>query len=89
MAKIELERLLSKRSIASRKEAALLILKGLVKVNGRVCKIPLEFVDTRSTIEVAQQVILPASKHYLMLNKPKDLSSPERMSMEGLRFMNA
>ncbi|MFA6238932.1 MAG: pseudouridine synthase [Bacteriovorax sp.] len=73
MAKIELERLLSKRSIASRKEAALLILKGLVLVNGRVCKTPLQFVDSRSTIEILGQDILPAKKHYLILNKPKGL----------------
>jgi 23S rRNA pseudouridine2605 synthase len=73
MAKIELERLLSKRSIASRKAAAIMILKGLVKVNGRVCKTPLEFVDSRCNIEVEGQNILPAPKHYLMLNKPKGL----------------
>lgn len=73
MAKIELERLLSKRSIASRKEAALLILKGLVKVNGRVCKTPLEYVDSRCVIEVSGVKTETATKHYLMLNKPKGL----------------
>jgi 23S rRNA pseudouridine2605 synthase len=71
MAKIELERLLSQRSIASRKNAAILILKGLVKVNGRICKTPLEFVDSRSQIEVSGQDIKPVKKHYLVLNKPK------------------
>lgn len=73
MAKIELERLLSKRSIASRKAAALLILKGLVKVNGRVCKVPLEYVDSRCQIEVMGQEVQAPKKHYLMLNKPKGL----------------
>lgn len=73
MAKIELERLLSKRSIASRKDAALLILKGQVKVNGRVCKIPLEYVDSRCQIEVTGVEVKAQSKHYLMLNKPKGM----------------
>lgn len=73
MAKIELERLLSKRSIASRKDAAQLIMKGLVKVNGRVCKTPLEFVDTRCQIEVTGVEAKAATKHYVMLNKPKGM----------------
>lgn len=73
MPKIELERLLSKRSIASRKEAALMILKGLVLVNGRICKVPLEYVDSRCKIEVMGKDIQAATKHYLMLNKPKGL----------------
>lgn len=71
MAKIELERLLSKRSIASRKEAALLILAGLVKVNGQICKVPLQFVDSRSQIEIEGKKIEAAQKYYLVLNKPK------------------
>lgn len=73
MPKIELERLLSKRSIASRKEAALMILRGVVLVNGRICKTPLEFVDSRCKIEVMGKDIQAASKHYLILNKPKGL----------------
>ena len=66
MAKIELERLLSTRSIASRKDAAQLIMKGLVKVNGRVCKIPLEYVDSRCQIEVMGVEAKSQTKHYLI-----------------------
>lgn len=73
MAKIELERLLSKRSIASRKAAALMILKGQVKVNGRICLTPLEFVDSRCVIEVEGQVATKAEKHFVVLNKPRGL----------------
>ncbi len=73
MAKIELERLISKRGLLSRKEAALAILKGLVKVNGQICKIPLTYVDHRSNIEIEGQKALEQKKHYLILNKPKGL----------------
>ena len=73
MAKIELERLISKRGLLSRKAAALSILKGLVKVNGLVCKIPLTYVDTRCSIEIENEIALPQKKHYLILNKPKGL----------------
>lgn len=73
MAKIELERLISKRGLLSRKEAALAILKGLVKVNGLVCKIPLTYVDHRSNIEIEGQKAIEQKKHYLVLNKPKGL----------------
>ena len=73
MAKIELERLISKRGLLSRKEAAIAILKGLVKVNGLVCKIPLTYVDTRCNIDIAGEKVIDQKKHYLMLNKPKGL----------------
>lgn len=73
MPKIELERLISKRGLLSRKEAALAILKGSVKVNGLVCKIPLTYVDPRCNIEIAGEKIIEQKKHYLMLNKPKGL----------------
>lgn len=73
MANIELERLISKRGILSRKEAALAILKGTVKVNGQICKIPLTYVDHRSNIEIEGEKIVEQNKHYLILNKPKGL----------------
>jgi 23S rRNA pseudouridine2605 synthase len=73
MAKIELERLISKRGLLSRKEAALAICKGSVKVNGQICKIPLTYVDHRSNIEIEGQKVVEQKKHYLVLNKPKGL----------------
>lgn len=73
MPKIELERLISKRGLLSRKEAALAILKGSVKVNGLICKIPLTYVDPRCIIEIDGIKALDQSKHYLILNKPKGL----------------
>jgi 23S rRNA pseudouridine2605 synthase len=73
MPKIELERLISKRGILSRKEAALAVLKGLVKVNGLVCKLPLTYVDTRCNIEINEVKAIDQKKHYLVLNKPRGL----------------
>jgi 23S rRNA pseudouridine2605 synthase len=73
MPKIELERLISKRGLLSRKEAARAILKGSVKVNGLVCKIPLTYVDTRVNIEIANEKVVAQKKSYLILNKPKGL----------------
>jgi 23S rRNA pseudouridine2605 synthase len=73
MPKIELERLISKRGLLSRKEAALAILKGSVKVNGLICKIPLTYVDSRCIIEIAGTVAIEQKKHYLIMNKPKGL----------------
>jgi len=73
MAKIELERLISKRGLLSRKEAALAILNGTVKVNGQICKIPLKYVDHRSNIEIEGVEGLDQKKHYLLLNKPRGL----------------
>ena len=47
MAKLELERIISKRGLLSRKEAAIAILEGQVIVNGLVCKVPLAYFDHR------------------------------------------
>lgn len=73
MAKLELERIISKRGLLSRKEAAIAILKGLVKVNGQICKVPLTYFDPRCTIEIQGEKIVEQKKHYLILNKPKGL----------------
>lgn len=73
MAKLELERIISKRGLLSRKAAAVVILKGLVKVNGQVCKIPLMYFDSRCTIEIQGEEVLEQKKHYLILNKPRGL----------------
>lgn len=73
MAKLELERIISKRGLLSRKEAAIAILKGLVKVNGQICKVPLTYFDPRCTIEIQGAKIVEQKKHYLILNKPKGL----------------
>lgn len=73
MAKLELERIISKRGLLSRKEAAIAILEGQVFVNGLVCKIPLAYFDHRSTIEIKGQKAVEQKKHYLVLNKPRGL----------------
>lgn len=73
MAKLELERIISKRGLLSRKEAAIAILEGQVVVNGLVCKIPLAYFDHRCTIEIKGQKAIEQKKHYLVLNKPRGL----------------
>ena len=73
MAKIELERLISKRGLLSRKEAARAILEGKVKVNGQLCKIPLTYFDSRCKIEIAGAEVITQKFHYLILNKPRGL----------------
>lgn len=73
MAKLELERIISKRGLLSRKEAAVAIISGLVKVNGLVCKTPLAYFDHRCVIEIQGEKVVEQKKHYLILNKPKGL----------------
>lgn len=73
MAKLELERIISKRGLLSRKEAAVAILQGQVIVNGQICKVPLAYFDHRSTIEIKGQKAVEQKKHYLVLNKPRGL----------------
>ncbi|MBC7537649.1 MAG: rRNA pseudouridine synthase [Bacteriovorax sp.] len=69
----ELQRLISKRGIASRKEATQLILDGKVMVNGQICLEPTKGFDPRVVIEISGQKIIHTKKSYLVLNKPKGL----------------
>jgi 23S rRNA pseudouridine2605 synthase len=69
----ELQRLISKRGIASRKEATQLILDGKVMVNGQICLEPTKGFDPRVVIEISGHAIIPTKKSYLVLNKPKGL----------------
>lgn len=73
MAKIELERLISKRGLMSRKQAALAIIEGKVKVNGQICKVPLTYFDSRCIIEIEGEKAFTQKRHYLILNKPRGL----------------
>jgi 23S rRNA pseudouridine2605 synthase len=71
--KTELQRLISKRGMASRKEATKMILNGLVKVNGQICLEPTRGFDPRVIIEIAGQKIISNKHFYLALHKPKGL----------------
>lgn len=71
--KTELQRLISKKGIASRKEATKMILDGKVLVNGQVCLLPTKGFDPRVVIEILGQKITQTKKCYLALNKPKGL----------------
>lgn len=71
--KTELQRLISKRGMASRKEATRMILEGEVLVNGQLCLEPRKGFDPRVKIEIKGQSITQAKKYYIALNKPKGL----------------
>ena len=71
--KTELQRIISKRGMASRKDAQKLILNGKVLVNGQICLDPSKGFDPRVIIEIAGEKIINEKKFYLVLNKPKSL----------------
>lgn len=71
--KTELQRLISKLGIASRKSAAEMIIAGQVKVNGVVCKDPAKGFDSRAIIELNGNKLIHIKEHYLILNKPQGL----------------
>lgn len=73
--KVPLERALSKRGLASRKEAQKLIAEGKIKISGRVITDPF-FMVTPETMEVeiegqAPSPIESTIPRFLMLHKPK------------------
>ena len=76
-----LARVLSKRGLCSRTQAARWIAEGLVRVDGRVVRDP-EFpihADGRQRIEVDQADLAQApARVYLMLNKPRGLVTSAR-----------
>ena len=67
-------RVLSKRGLASRTQAATWVREGRVSVNGRIVRDP-EFpvVQDRDTISVAGMTQKAAEVVYIMLNKPRGL----------------
>lgn len=73
MAQSELKRILSKRGLCSRSEAEKWIRSGIVKVSGRICTDPERFFDREIKIEVEGQSAQVASKHYILMNKPRGL----------------
>lgn len=70
--KMTLDRLLSRYGIASRREAAALIVAGRVRVNGKPVRDPLAWIEpARSTVTLDQLRLKAARKIYFALNKPK------------------
>jgi 23S rRNA pseudouridine2605 synthase len=71
-AKRELERLLSKAGLCSRKEASSLVRAGRVRVNGVVILDPEAWFDpARDRIEVDGRKLASAKKRYVALHKPR------------------
>lgn len=73
MAQSELKRILSKRGLCSRSEAEKWIRSGIVKAGGRICTDPERFFDREIKIEIEGQEAQNASKHYVLINKPRGL----------------
>ena len=69
----ELQRLLSKKGIASRSQAAILIKKGTVSVNGKIVTDPLAYVSIKAkiTIDGIEPPPNTAEKILIAFNKPK------------------
>jgi len=69
-----LPRAISKLGYCSRSQAVELITSGRVKVNSKICREPHRRVDlSKDKIEIDNQVIQPAEKIYIALNKPRGL----------------
>jgi 23S rRNA pseudouridine2605 synthase len=74
MAKVSLDRALSKLGYCSRSQAQTLILAGRVRVNGSVCQSPSQRLDLNSAqITIDGKRITVQDRVYLMLNKPRGL----------------
>jgi 23S rRNA pseudouridine2605 synthase len=69
-----LQKILSERGVASRRQAEELIREGRVTVNGRLARIGDKVDPLRDHIKVDGRLVAsPAAKAYLMLNKPKQV----------------
>lgn len=74
MEKIRLQKIISESGVCSRRKAEELISKGLVKVNGQVCKIGDKADPSKDIITVDGQKLKFERKkkyRYIMLNKPR------------------
>lgn len=78
-----LDKILASQGVGSRKEAGLLIRRGLVEVNGAAVSRPEEKADPeRDTISVAGKPLRFQRHLYLMMNKPAGVVSASRDSRE-------
>jgi 23S rRNA pseudouridine2605 synthase len=69
-----LARALSKLGFCSRSQGRQFIRSGKVRLNGKPCRDPERRVDLKhDRIEIDSQIVRPANKVYLMLNKPRGL----------------
>jgi pseudouridine synthase len=74
-----LDRLLSRRGVCSRAEAARLVAAGHVSVNGAIARSPDRWVDpARDTVTVDGAPLRSAAHRYLLLHKPKDCVTSRR-----------
>jgi 23S rRNA pseudouridine2605 synthase len=74
VARTGLARALSKLGFSSRSQAREIISAGRVRLNGKLCREPEQWVDPEhDRIEVDSQIVRGAAKVYVMLNKPRGL----------------
>ncbi len=69
---IRLNKYMSKAGICSRREADEFIQQGLVKVNGQVVTELGTKITYSDVVEYDEKIVVPESKCYILLNKPKD-----------------
>ncbi len=69
---IRLNKYLSNAGIASRRKADELIMKGLIKVNGKVVRELGIQISTKDRVEYKGKEINPEPLVYIVMNKPKD-----------------
>ncbi|MEZ5460715.1 pseudouridine synthase [Dokdonella sp.] len=68
-----LARVISKRGICSRSQAEVLVRAGRVRVGDRIVHDPEARTDSDASIFIDDELAVPASRKYLMLNKPRGL----------------
>lgn len=78
-APMRLNKYIAHAGICSRREAAVLVKKGEIKVNGEVQKEPGYLVQSTDKVLYNEAPIRPAEKLvYLLMNKPKDTATTEQ-----------
>lgn len=68
---MRIDKYISNCGVASRKDVKKLIKKGLVTVDGEVCKKAETQVDEKSVVKVNDEILVYREFVYLMLNKPQ------------------
>ncbi|MAS38606.1 MAG: pseudouridine synthase [Flammeovirgaceae bacterium] len=69
---IRINKFISQSGICSRREADILIKKGLVSINGKRCITLGQKIKSSDKVFIDKKEVKPEKKIYILLNKPKD-----------------
>ncbi len=87
--KMPLNKYLAHANIATRKDAAALIKKGLVTVNGEVENNPAYQVQEKDEVIYKSEKVTPSKDRvYILLNKPKGVITSHKRTNKGLSVMD-